>query len=539
MDFKVWLETRSKSDEYQKYWAPLFGKLPPNPRFESWFPKGQDRIYIPINISKSDFNNQSIRQSDELKKEVKAVLLKGGYRILNWGEGICKDKKGRRMEITHALAELGDVETKRKYTDFLMDQYSSYPVNPKRNKFLVVISRNPHDLATMSTGRHWGSCISLKLDVKDTPEGRRVKDLRGTGEHDDRGNEIKQWVDVPQEDEYNYKRLKTEILEGGLVAYLTTSEDKELRKPLARLHLPRYEDVVSGKTFLYCKQDQQLIYGKRQLEFFVKVVENWLKEKQGEGHQGRFDKKGGSWIEGTPYEITNLTKIDEDYFKKAIEYYEKSGTGNGEYLAEKYVEAALKILQQEWTISDKFWNWLKDKIFSKYQGQTYYLRDLAKKHPDKVNNWDIFKLKTPSEFFGRSTFGGYGDGYHKYQEWIMGLFNATVQEELTDKSVDTMFKIINQIKYGLSNKPGELERVFAWGRKLMGSNNPKWIKVYVDWILDCRYALEIPKVYKEMNWVLERGYKYIPQDDWYKLEFYVSDLKKQGLEPPRIEGFEV
>jgi len=312
----------------------------------------------------------------------------------------------------------------------------------------------------MSTARQWSSCIALNLKFQDEPGGPKVQSYVNTGDIDStNGREIWNHIWTTLEENPTYKKLAQEIMEGGLVAYLTTPEDKELKKPISRIHMPRYEDAVSGKHFILTSNDSARIYGKP-VEYFVEIVKDWVNQHQAEENSGYFDRKASNWIEGTPYEIFNLKGIDEPYLKKALDYYLGLNTGHGSHLANKYAEHIVKELANgEWKISDEFWSYFKDLIFSKKVDVSEYdLQKIFKRHPDKINYRDIARFSSSSEFFGRvGMFGGYNDDHKKYQQWATATILDLAKKPINKENFDLMLDLARQNRYDIDELPTPLK----------------------------------------------------------------------------------
>lgn len=118
----------------------------------------------------------------------------------------------------------------------------------------VVISRNPEDVAGMSTGRGWTSCKRMS-----DPEAKTSEKAKGG----------------PAE-----KFLKNDITTTGThVAYLVNSDDKEAKNPIARISLNPYVSASGQHTILRPPRDsanpgriQQYGGGN---EDFEHTVRNW------------------------------------------------------------------------------------------------------------------------------------------------------------------------------------------------------------------------------------------------------------------------
>ena len=104
---------------------------------------------------------------------------------------------------------------------------------------MVVISQNPVDVGFASTDRNWKSCTEF-----------------GRGGY--------------------FYELLDEVKYGGLVAYLTKNEDKNIKNPIARVFIRRYdaEDTHSSRL-----RTEGRVYGEAGKEF-RDFVDEWIQSKQ-------------------------------------------------------------------------------------------------------------------------------------------------------------------------------------------------------------------------------------------------------------------
>ena len=135
---------------------------------------------------------------------VEQALYDAGYKIVDYQEGTAKkDNDNRHIKIGKILK---DPDTLKRFTN-----------DPSRasgkSTLKIVISRHPYDIAGMSTGRGWTSCMNI-----DT----------GTNK--------------------NYVAI--DIKEGTLVAYLVDIEDKDIKKPKARVLIKPFINKKSDKVSL-------------------------------------------------------------------------------------------------------------------------------------------------------------------------------------------------------------------------------------------------------------------------------------------------
>ena len=119
----------------------------------------------------------------------------------------------------------------------------------------IVISRDPYDIAGMSTDRRWSSCMRLPND--DDP--------------DDYGGQC-------------FGHLQDDIRLGTLVAYLIEPTDKNIDKPYARIAIKPHHNIEKKSVYLFSEDrvyhDNSL--GDDTYEKFKSTVDKFLSEVQDE-----------------------------------------------------------------------------------------------------------------------------------------------------------------------------------------------------------------------------------------------------------------
>jgi hypothetical protein len=184
------------------------------------------RIYLPLNGSA-----EPIQAPERIASKVESK----GYRIEDYAAGIATDGR-RKIRIGRILQD--DPE--------LLQTFVNDPnrAGSKNEEYLVCISRHPYDIASMSTGRGWQSCMQL------TP-------MRN---NDDETTDNSHYVFF-------------DIKEGTLVAYLIKNNDKNINHPLGRLLIkPFVNPDVRDDIILY---PESTVYGTN-VDGFKKTVEAWL-----------------------------------------------------------------------------------------------------------------------------------------------------------------------------------------------------------------------------------------------------------------------
>lgn len=243
--------------------------------FKEWFPEGEDRLYLDF-IPAYKPNTTDFMVIDYLTAygcEVSHSEYQKGYclferrkfKINKFLERVRKDKKNTARQN---MKNPQDLEERYKIIDDEINlltrtfMNSSSRTSSQKTDLEVVISQNIHDIAQMSTGRGWKSCMEL-----------------GIGSH--------------------YDDVFCEVKEGGLIAYLINKDDREIEEPLARISIKRF--VNEAGQSLAMPEDR--VYGNEKPGFYAQV-EEWLKSRQKALPKGKYERQGGEWSDtwGRQYE---------------------------------------------------------------------------------------------------------------------------------------------------------------------------------------------------------------------------------------------
>ncbi|MAE81265.1 MAG: hypothetical protein CMB80_00925, partial [Flammeovirgaceae bacterium] len=231
--------------------------------FSSWF-DANGRAYFPFGSEEQQFD-----------EDVKDILDDTGCTITDYRGGYCQKGKNSfrigkvlEQEKRKALKELEqrfqageiynlerEIQDITKSFDDIINTFvnSPYRVQKAENQFTIVISQNPQDVATMSTGRDWTSCMELGS---------------GSQHHD----------------------VFCEIKRGGLVAYLIRGDDPDIKNPLARIHIRRFTNRQGQSIAI----PEESVYGN-EITGFQEMVKNWLTERQGDIIPGIYERQGGEY----------------------------------------------------------------------------------------------------------------------------------------------------------------------------------------------------------------------------------------------------
>jgi hypothetical protein len=238
----------AKNYAWKQQFDPYVSNMPFNPLFAAY--NSKDRIYIPF---------QSTRTQAKAPEYIAKVLSSIGYTVLDYSKGICVSNKDKRQFkigriLQFYLDRTGKGDFKKALYEFEKDPQRG-AVNS--GQMSIVISQNPHDIATCSHNRGWTSCYDLEVD----PD---VSDLQTEN------------ADHPLMQSYepidNSHVLEEEIQRGTIIAYLIRSNDKEIENPLARVLIDRDKN---GQ--LYINKQNDRTQGTLALGF-IEAVEKWIQE---------------------------------------------------------------------------------------------------------------------------------------------------------------------------------------------------------------------------------------------------------------------
>lgn len=206
---------------------------------------GKSRIYIPM---PSQIANTTVSPTQH---KIENTLSDIGYQIADYAAGIAQKKNDptRKIKIGKLLTDKSLLQT------FANDPYRA--ASTQSNELEVVISRDPVDIAGMSTDRGWTSCMNLD------------------------GGE-------------NNRYVPTEIRNGAIIAYLIRKTDKNIDKPLARILLKPYY----FKNHIILNPDK--VYGTAPASF-NEVVNDFCNNVNSNSPEGDYRLPGGCYRDSAEY----------------------------------------------------------------------------------------------------------------------------------------------------------------------------------------------------------------------------------------------
>jgi hypothetical protein len=236
VNFELFNEAIKLSDtkKYTKIWTDsnMINYL------SDWF-DNKYRIYLPL-----DLDVNKIKYNTLINKNVIQTLSDKGYEIESYVGNLCKkiDTDKNFTKITKIL--------QKNNPNLLVDYQNELIKIGTFTDYMVVISRHPVDIAGMTTGRNWKSCMDIKK------------------------GEFKKYVAV-------------DVKSGTIIAYLIKNDDKNIQNPISRILIKPYvQSEDKNKSWLIPER----IFGTPN-QYFINTVEGWLETMQGVKPYGVYDLK--------------------------------------------------------------------------------------------------------------------------------------------------------------------------------------------------------------------------------------------------------
>jgi hypothetical protein len=196
--------------------------------------KRGERLYFNYDNSIKDYND--IAPSDTFKI-IEPMLKNLGVElnIKDYVNGVGELPDGRSVKIPKLL----DILVKKQFYDdnfkqFILNQYLNDKIREKPKPLLIVISKARYDIAGMSTGRGWTSCMNL-------------------------------------EDGSNKHYISCDVEEGSIIAYQIKKEDLNIKNPIARVLIKPFINRYDENDIIF--RPEEVVYGTATKSFGQKVSE--------------------------------------------------------------------------------------------------------------------------------------------------------------------------------------------------------------------------------------------------------------------------
>ncbi len=233
--------------------------------------EGQDRLYLKI--------KQGIEApKSRVHQDIDIYLSLRGYKISDYVGGYATDAAGKQQFRIGKL--LKDTKFYQPFTE---------DASRTLGNLVVVVSRKAEDIARMSTGRAWGSCM-------------------GSGG-------------------FNFKYVPKDIEKGTMIAYLISEKDPDIKNPLARILIKPFVEkkgtlgaltAAAMKVFGVVRPMETIYvpdktYGIHN-EAFTAAVHKFVEDKLNASKEGKFVLPAGLYADGTgPAYVRQYGRMQETY----------------------------------------------------------------------------------------------------------------------------------------------------------------------------------------------------------------------------------
>lgn len=256
-----------------------------------------------------DFRNDALLKahSPECPSEIKDYLIEKGFVLEDYMSGTVRDKHDRVLRLGKVLSKQPELAK-----TFETDPNRKALVSITRGKKTVCLSMHPYDVAGMSTGRGWTSCMNL---------------VDGINKH----------------------YVESDIKAHTLIAYMIDSSDRDLKRPLSRVLLKRF--YAENKRDYFYVVDR--VYPTPN-PAFTETVQNFVNEKINEAlltpeqMQGIFKLDSDLYNDGTEqiFPILNTLNSDPAIVKNILSTHrlDKIPVATWEFLARRFKEELFSFI---------------------------------------------------------------------------------------------------------------------------------------------------------------------------------------------------
>jgi hypothetical protein len=250
---------------------------------------GEMRLYFPVNIPANAVKQFHKQQQEDQFAELELLLIRCGYSDIDFDEKTATDKHNRPIRLGKALEKsINYIEKNYKDLPEVVADYKRAfrlweRVNQKATKellaktenepLMVVISRHPYDIAGMSTGRDWSSCMNLDIGK-------------------------------------NSKYVPIDIKNGTIIAYLVYASDKNIEHPIGRVLIKPYFNIDTWGD--ETRTMDNIMFGIEKKTYpphainipnWLNIVLGWVNDVNSKSKSGRYHLPTDMYNDSIPLEI--------------------------------------------------------------------------------------------------------------------------------------------------------------------------------------------------------------------------------------------
>jgi hypothetical protein len=249
---------------------------------------GEMRLYFPLELPANAIKQFNKQQQNEHFELLTTLLNRCGYTSVDFYEGTVRDGHNRVIRLGKAIEKSIKYAQSKDFNEETIDDYKrafqlwsrlqqratkELLSKTGNEKLMVVISRHPYDIAGMSTGRDWSSCMNLD-----------------TGK--------------------NSKYVPIDIKNGTIIAYLVFASDANLKNPIGRILIKPYFNIDTWGD--ETRTMDNIMFGIEMRTYppsainipnWVKIVRKWVDDANSKSKSGRYHLPTNMYNDSIPLEM--------------------------------------------------------------------------------------------------------------------------------------------------------------------------------------------------------------------------------------------
>ena len=309
------IDISSLSDEYTSFWYEMRDMVMQADRIDGK-QEGSTRMPDWEDLLAGTVEDEYGRKT-KVSKWITSLItkIKIQYRLKELEKYLETDERG--LETLMGVRPMEDVRKQLKddalkHINNLINKYNEIPEiklyrENKVKSFYIVFSKHRYDVAGMSTGRGWTSCMNLYSGI-------------------------------------NAHYVQHDVKAGTLVAYLVRNDDLNIKNPVARVAIKPFVSLEDPSNVLY--QAEQKVYGTPPIGFLDEI--NRLLAAVQTNKQGIFKLKDTLYCDTGQDTVTRWSdpKIQEKISAMIQERRLATTTDEVKYILYHYVQGGSNLLEK-------------------------------------------------------------------------------------------------------------------------------------------------------------------------------------------------
>ena len=215
------------------------------------------RVYVPYDQS-------------QIERKIQDALAGSGYEIKSYADGHAVDGRGRTIGLGKVFGILDRPDLEKLYSTDIM----SRDLQKQSVSTLLVFSYHPYDIAGMSTGRSWTSCMTIA-----TPKNKAGG---------------------------NARYVSQDLIAGTFICYLVASTDTNIQSPYARVLIKPFINTENSSQIVFVPERRPYTLYSGGTGAFISTVENIINDAHDNEYAGTFRMDERLYCDSGRNEIVKL-----------------------------------------------------------------------------------------------------------------------------------------------------------------------------------------------------------------------------------------